>query len=111
MGANSEPLEKGIVASRCKIQRGQTQEPVGQPQGPGSWTMGNGIVSSRGLSQITKLWPPGGRGRPLKKGIVTSRRQIQRGQTQGPGDQPQGPGAGHILLFNHGISCTKQSGD
>ena len=28
-GANSEPLEKGIVASTRKIQRGQTQGPRG----------------------------------------------------------------------------------
>ena len=30
----------------------------------------------------------------LWKKEVASRRKIQRGQTQGPGGQPQGPGAG-----------------
>ena len=69
-----------------------------QPQGPGAGTMEKGIVASRGLSQITKLEPPGGRrgakSGPLEKGIVASGGKIQRSQTQGPGGQPQGHGAG-----------------
>ena len=64
-GANNGPREKGIVASRRKIQRGQTQGPGGPTSGAwgGAGTIEKGIVASRGLSQITKLGPPGGRGR------------------------------------------------
>ena len=63
--ANSRPLEKDIVASRRKIQRGQTQGPGGPTSGAwgGAGTIEKGIVASRGLSQITKLGPPGCRGR------------------------------------------------
>ena len=91
-GANNGPRKKGIVASSRKIQRDQTQGPGGPTLGAwgGAGTMEKGIVVSRGLSQITKLGPPGGRERvggqqwTSGKGKVVSRRKIQRGQSQGP---------------------------
>ena len=64
-GANNGPREKGIVASIRKFQSGQTQLPGGPTSArPGgqAGTMEKFIVSSRGLRQITKQGPPGGRG-------------------------------------------------
>ena len=61
--SNNGPREKGIVASRCKNSKGTNSGAWGaNHKGPGAGSMEKGIVVSRGLSQITKLGPPGSGG-------------------------------------------------
>ena len=51
-GANNGPREKGIVASRCKIQRGQTQGPGGPTSG--AWGGGQPWKRAMIVSLISK---------------------------------------------------------
>ena len=111
--ANSAPREKGIVASRCKIQRSRLRGLGGQPQGDGEGTMENGIVASRGLSQITKLGPPIGTSRregamgqqwTSGKGYSCLQTQNSKGQTQAPGGPTSGA-CGGAETMEKGYDC------